>query len=150
MIELPELYDQVDKLGSIGERLHGLTAGVEGLNTDPKMVAATLYIRAWSHFTAFSTLWRADHKLECEILLRCSVEVAICLVNVLHRPDEFVAELREDAASTLRSQVNMMRKQNYGDFVDEIAPVTRNSLEIVRARPSLERTGREGECKRAL
>lgn len=121
MIEIPELYEQIDQLGSIGGRLSDLTSGVEGMNNDPKMVAATLYIRAWGHFTAFSTLWRSGHILECDIILRCSVETAICIANVLHRPDEFIEELRADAASTMRGQVHMMRKRNYGDFVDEIA-----------------------------
>jgi len=130
---LPQLIAQHDKLGAIGEELRTRTVGMEGFSSDPNMVAATVFMRAWSHMTAFSTLWRAGHNLECEIILRCTVETAICMANLQCRPTEFIEELREDSAHTMRGQIKMMQKHKF-DFVDEVAAGTNDIFGNVKGK----------------
>jgi hypothetical protein len=113
MQTIPELLEDLNTIGHLAVRLQGLTEGMEGDAKNPKMVAATLYARAWGHFCAFTTLWKVEQVLECEILLRSSVEVAICMANVLRRPKEFIAELDEDAAKTIHGQVAAMKDANF-------------------------------------
>lgn len=120
MQSLKELQEQMNRLGGIGEMLAELTSHIEGRKDDPKIVAATLFARAWTHYCAFGTLIKEGFVLECEIILRSSVEVAICMANVLRRPKEFLAELDADAAHTMRGQVNMMRNGSF-DFVEAVA-----------------------------
>lgn len=89
----------------IGAKLSGLTGGWTGLNTDPRLFSCQLFHRLWAHIRAFNLLF--SHRLtdDAEIVLRSAVEVAICFASLNSKPVEFVAAVREDAASTTRGQV---------------------------------------------
>jgi hypothetical protein len=108
------------EIAVIGNSLGEATLTVEGVGDDPKVISTLLYWRATGHFRTFTMLWHADQILECEIILRSSIEVAICLANLDIRRGAFISELTDDVSATMTGQVKMMRKAQFA-FSEAIA-----------------------------
>jgi len=101
-----------DEIGEIGNALGKVIEGLSALEGDSIAMAMTLFLRSWSHFRAFKALMDESLLLEAEIILRGSVEVAICLSNLEKRGKDFLADLNADQSSTLVGQLKML--QNAG------------------------------------
>lgn len=107
---LAEWTSLLDQFGSLGSEIHSKTSEMQGQSDDPVVVATILFNRAWGHFRSFGLLWRNRLSLDADIVLRNCCETTICLANLQKRPSEFVADLRSDAADTLKRQIAMWKK----------------------------------------
>ena len=105
-------------LGSAGSDMWRTARQLRGLNTDPKMVSATLYLRLWNNYRGFGLLWAERLSMEADMLLRSAIETAICLAALKSSSADFVDLLRSDAAVTMLSQVNLLRGAGDAELAD--------------------------------
>ncbi|PIB92740.1 DUF5677 domain-containing protein [Caulobacter sp. FWC2] len=132
------------EIAEIGNDLGEASLNVQGVADDPAVISTALFWRATSHFRAFTVLWQADQILECEIILRSSIEVAICLANLDARRGDFIADLTNDVSATMNGQVRMMRKAQFG-FSEIIAAEWARELESTGKRLDLEVLARQAD-----
>jgi len=112
---------------AIGNDLGKVTEDLLVPSDSPTAMAMTLYARSWSHFRAFTILYKEGLILEAEMILRGSIEVAICLANLEKRGKEFLADLDADLSDTMVGQLKMMQKFGLG-FADQIANEWANEI----------------------
>jgi hypothetical protein len=95
----------LDDIGKLIEQ--GWTRSLDevGSSDDPRMVSAQLFKRLKDHRDAFVVLLDARLYRDSEIIVRSAIEAAICLLNLNKRGKEFIADLRSDAANTLKGQI---------------------------------------------
>lgn len=95
------LFNEANRLG---EALWARSLQIEGLNNDPKMVSIMLFRRLWSHHRGYAVLHNAHLSLEADIILRSSIEAAICIAANYRLPGGLWVKLQQDALHTLTNQ----------------------------------------------
>lgn len=103
--EISKWASILDDVGHLIDRSIARARNLEGTTHDPRIIAIFLLRRLRGHRNAFATLTNADLHLDAEIILRSSIETAICLGNLSNRGEAFIEDLRSDAARTIKGQI---------------------------------------------
>lgn len=105
----PDELTLFDEVSNLGASLWESSLSIVAKNTDPKIFSVMLYKRLWSHHRGFAVLWNNSLMLEADIVLRSSLEAAICIAANFRLREEFVTLMRQDAAFTVTSQIKLHR-----------------------------------------
>lgn len=90
--------------------LWSVSSKMEGLFGDPKMVSVMLFRRLWGHHRAYVTLHNAGLLADSDIILRAAVEVTICIAANAKLQGGLSLLLHQDAAHTVKGQVQEYRE----------------------------------------
>lgn len=130
-------------IAAIGNSLGQASTNVVATGDDPKFLSLALFWRAWNHFHAFTMLWKAELYIDAEIILRSTIETAICLANLNARRMDFTSDLMADLSHTMGGQVKMLRRAQF-DFSEEVAEQWAEELKTKGARMDLETLAKDG------
>ncbi len=106
----PDENTLFNDVGKLAADLWSVSANLEGLFTDPKMVSVMLFRRLWGHHRAYVTLHNAGFLADSDIILRAAVEVAICIAANANLEGGLSLRLHQDAAHTLEGQIREYRE----------------------------------------
>lgn len=130
-------------IAEIGNSLGAASTNVLVAGDDPKFLSLALFWRAWNHFQAFTMLWKAGLYIDAEIIVRATIETAICLANLNARRMDFLKDLMADLSHTMGGQVKMLRRGQF-DFTDEVAAQWADELATKGVRMDLEALAKDG------
>lgn len=116
------LYDEITQLASSAWRK---SLGIEGLNTDPKMISIMLFRRLWSNHRGYTVTFRAGLDVESDIILRSGVEAAICIAANAKMGTAFGLLLRQDAIHTLQGQIKGFNEAGDAEMVRQAEAMRR-------------------------
>ncbi|RRN64293.1 DUF5677 domain-containing protein [Caulobacter sp. 602-1] len=130
-------------IAAIGNSLGDASTNIRVTGDDPKFLSLALFWRACNHFQAFTMLWKAKLYIDAEIIVRSSIETAICLANLNARRMDFMNDLIADLSHTMGGQMKMLRRGQF-DFTDEVAAQWAEELASKGARMDLETLAKGG------
>lgn len=116
------LFNETNRLG---RALWEKSEEVSGINSSPKMVSIMLFRRLWSHHRGYALMFNDNLNVEADILLRSSVEAAICMAANYHLPDGLWHPLKQDALHTVLGQVKQFRDADDVELVKETEAMCR-------------------------
>lgn len=97
----------LNDLGDLIDRSWKLSRQEIGTTTDPRMVSIQIFRRLKGHRNAFALLFNDNLNIDADIACRSAIEASICLINLNSRREDFVRDLRSDAAFTINGQIQI-------------------------------------------